>query len=83
MVTRAEVEIRGARAEYFDGIKTIIVRGVESGCFVAKDPTITAYAFLGMCNWAYKWYPAVAAKRPPEEVATALCGPLLHGLKAK
>jgi len=44
---------------------------------------ITTYGFLGMCNWAYKWYPPMAKTRTPEEVADALCGPFFDGLKAR
>lgn len=75
--------IRVARRSYFDQIKAVIIEGIGSGQFRKSDPVLTTYAFLGMCNWAYKWYPAMAAKRSPEEVATALCDPLLNGLKAR
>lgn len=74
--------IRARRRDYFDSVKAIIVEGVERGRFRAVDPVITTYAFLGMCNWAYKWYPPMAATRSPEEVADALCLPFFDGLKA-
>jgi TetR/AcrR family transcriptional regulator, cholesterol catabolism regulator len=75
--------IRAARRSYFERIKSLIVEGIESGQFRKSDPILTTYAFVGMCNWAYKWYPAMAAKRSPEDVATALCDPLLNGLRAR
>jgi hypothetical protein len=34
-----------------------------------------------MCNWAYKWYPSMPNRRPPEEVAKALCDVFLQGLE--
>lgn len=74
--------IRARRRDYFEGVKAIVVEGVESGRFRAVDPVITTYAFLGMCNWAYKWYPPLAATRSHEEVADALCLPFFDGLKA-
>ena len=74
--------IRTRRRDYFDGVKALIIEGVESGRFRAVDPVITTYGFLGMCNWAYKWYPPMAKTRTPEEVADALCGPFFDGLKA-
>jgi len=74
--------IRTARRTYFNYIKDVIVSGAESGEFRKTDPILSTYAFLGMCNWAYKWYPAMAAKRSPEEVAAELCDPFLNGLKA-
>jgi hypothetical protein len=39
--------------------------------------------FLGMCNWAYKWYPPLAKRRPPEDVADAICQPFFEGLSLK
>ena len=55
--------IRAARREYLDNLKGIIIEGIASGRIRECDPVITTYAFLGMCNWAYRWYPAMAAKR--------------------
>jgi TetR/AcrR family transcriptional regulator, cholesterol catabolism regulator len=75
--------IRIARQTYFAKIQGLIVRGIESGQFRSCDPLMAAFAFVGICNWAYKWYPAMSSKRSPEEVATALFGPLLYGLKAE
>lgn len=74
--------IRKARNSYFESVKGIIVDGIERGKFRDCDPVITTYGFLGMCNWAYKWYPAMAGKRSPAEVADALCQPFFDGLMA-
>ena len=74
--------IRAARREYFDSLKGVIIEGIANGRIRECDPVITTYAFLGMCNWAYKWYPPMAAKRSPEEVADALCLPFFEGLRA-
>lgn len=73
-------EIRSRRQDYFNRIQSIIARGIESKHFIECDPVLTVYGFLGMCNWAYKWYPQVAKKRKPEEVADALCRPFFEGL---
>lgn len=75
-------EIRARRRDYFNAVMRIIVDGVESGQFRQCDPVVTTYGFLGMCNWAYKWYPPMAATRTPAEVADALCMPFFDGLKA-
>lgn len=75
--------IRLARQTYFKKIEDLIVKGIACGRFQPCDPLMATFAFVGMCNWAYKWYPAMSHKRPPEEVATALFAPLLHGLKAE
>lgn len=73
-------EIRAHRNDYFERIVETIRAGVESGRLRKCDPTVTAYGFLGMCNWAYKWYPRMAAERTPEDMADALCQPLFEGL---
>ena len=75
-------EIRAHRNDYFNRVVAIIEDGINSGRLKSCDPTITAYGFLGMCNWAYKWYPPLATEREPEEMADALCRPFFDGLKA-
>jgi len=78
---KMRTQIRARRKEYFDRLQAIIVQGIDSGEFGRCDPTLTTYAFLGMCNWAYKWYPPMAKTRSPEDVADALCSPFLQGLR--
>jgi len=73
--------IRAARREYFESVKALIDAGIVNGQFRPCDPVITTYAFLGMCNWAYKWYPPMAATHSPEDVADALCAPFFDGLR--
>lgn len=73
-------QIRARRNEYFARLQAIIVQGIENKQFRDCDPVLTTYGFLGMCNWAYKWYPPLAKKRSPEEVADALCRPFFAGL---
>jgi AcrR family transcriptional regulator len=33
-----------------------LVAGMKSGVFRRMDPSVTARAVLGMCNWTYQWY---------------------------
>jgi len=73
--------IRAQRRDYFGRVRGYIVKGVDNGQFRACDADLTTYGFLGMCNWAYKWYPAMAKTRAPEDVADALCQPFFEGLK--
>jgi AcrR family transcriptional regulator len=75
-------EIRAHRNDYFNRVTAIIQDGIDSGRLKPCDPTITAYGFLGMCNWAYKWYPPLSKERTPEDMADALCQPFFEGLKA-
>jgi AcrR family transcriptional regulator len=72
-------EIRARRREYFRCICEIFAKGIEEGHFRDCDPELTAYGFLGMCNWAYKWLPS-RKTQSPEEVADALCKPFFEGL---
>lgn len=76
-------KIRKRRNEYLDLISRAIQEGVDSGEFAPCDVTITTYAFLGMCNWAYKWYPRMHTERSPEDVARQLCGTFIEGLKTR
>jgi len=73
-------EIRKRRQEYFAKICGIIRSGIAEGVFRKCDVEITAYGFLGMCSWAYHWYPAMADKISPRELAAMLCDTFLHGL---
>lgn len=73
-------KIREQRNTYFDRLRGIIAHGMETGRFREADPVLTTYCFLGMCNWAHKWYPAMSKSRSPEEVADALCLPFFQGL---
>lgn len=73
-------QIRAQRNAYFDRVRAIIRQGIENNQFRPCDADLTTFGFLGMCNWAYKWYPPLAKKRPPEEVADALCLPFFEGL---
>jgi AcrR family transcriptional regulator len=74
-------EIRARRQEYFDKLCDIIKAGVANGAFRKCDVEITVYAFLGMCSWAYHWYPSLADRIPPGKLAETLCATFLQGLR--
>ena len=74
-------KIRQRRQEYFVRICEILQQGVGGGEFVKCDVELTAYAFLGMCNWAYKWYPPMCKSRPPAQTAEALCSVFIDGIR--
>lgn len=75
-------EMRKRRTEYFTRITNIVKNGISSGKFRQVDIELTTLAFVGMCNWAYKWYPKMADKTPPEKMAKSLCSIFLGGLLA-
>ena len=74
-------EIRARRQDYFEKVCAIIKSGVASGAFRKCDIELTAYGFLGMCSWAYHWYPPLAERLPAQKAAEALCGTFLEGLQ--
>ncbi|RQS56357.1 TetR/AcrR family transcriptional regulator [Burkholderia sp. Bp8963] len=74
-------QIRKRRDEYFNRIRNIITDGISSGRLIKIDPDVTVFAFLGICNWAYKWYPSMAAASPPDVMAKKLCQVILDGIK--
>jgi AcrR family transcriptional regulator len=76
-------EMRERRREYFNRITSIIQSGISKGQFRDVDPHLATLAFVGMCNWAYKWYPRMADTIPPEKMAKSLCDIFLGGLNTK
>jgi AcrR family transcriptional regulator len=80
LVGEQRAEVRKTRAAYFQRISNTIKKGIEFGTFRNKDPELISLAFLGMCNWAYKWYPKMLKELPPEEAAKGLIDLFLGGL---
>lgn len=76
-------DISKRRREYLTRVTDIIRAGVDCGQFGEVDPELATLAFVGMCNWAYKWYPRMANKLPPEKMAKQLCQIFLNGLYAR
>lgn len=77
------IEMRKRRTEYFTRITKIISDGITTGKFRKVDVELSALAYVGMCNWAYKWYPKIADKNPPKKMAKSLCSIFLGGLLAQ
>ena len=73
-------DIRKRRQEYFAKICGIIKSGIAAGAFRKCDVELTAYGFLGMCSWAYQWYPPMMQRVPPQKLAETLCETFLQGL---
>ncbi len=80
---KQRAEIRKRRREYLSRITNIVKSGIEAGQLRNVDPDIATLAFLGMCTWAYQWYPRIAAQNPPEKTAKDLCDIFLGGLRQK
>lgn len=75
-------EIRKHRQEYLDMVCDILAAGAKTGIFAKYEPRVTALGFLGMCNWAYKWFPQ-EKKYSVEKTAQGLCKVFLDGLRAR
>ena len=51
-----QYEIIMARDAYEQGLRDIVVRGMEDGSFQPIDPKIAVFAILGAINWVARWY---------------------------
>lgn len=72
-------EARAQRRRYLQLTIDVIRSGIKSGLFVKCDPRVAALAFLGMCNWTYKWFPT-EEKLNVKKTAETLSGLFLKGL---
>lgn len=77
---RQRSEIRKRRERYLLRVNQIIDAGIAKRQFRAIESEVATLAFLGMSNWAYKWYPRMAGDHPPEKMAQVLCQIFLTGL---
>ena len=62
-------KIREEKKKYTRIVEEIIAEGISKGMFKKADPTLQAYAILGMCNWIYKWYKPDKTTYTPEKIA--------------
>ena len=62
-------KIRAEKKKYTRIVEKIIAEGISQGMFKKADPTLQAYALLGMCNWIYKWYQPEKTTYTPEQIA--------------
>ena len=77
--------IREGKRKYTKIVEKIITEGIQQGFFRPLDPTLQAFALIGMCNWLYKWYDPGRSGISPDEIATHFIDLLENGylLKAK
>ena len=72
-------QIESKRDAYFRMIVDVIRKGQAQGEFQKSDPTFTALAFFGMCNWTYQWYNPQGRWRP-REIALRLWDTFMYGV---
>lgn len=58
--------IRERRDRYEAMIQDVIRAGIADGSFRQVDPSLSALALFGMCNWAYQWFSPDGALRTRE-----------------
>ena len=75
-------EMRKQRGRYMDIVCELIARGKREGRFVDMDPTQCALAFLGMCNFSYKWFPG-RKNRDVQATAETMSRIFLDGLRKR
>lgn len=68
------------RNEYDKIFRTVLLEGMEKGCFRQQNPTITTYLILGSLNWIPHWF---SSKGPlnKEDVAKFFVDNLLRVVK--
>lgn len=72
-------DIRKQRQRYLQKTVDIIDAGIKSGHYAKCDQRLAALAFLGMCNWAYQWYPR-EKNRKVKKTAETMSKLFLDGL---
>ena len=72
-------KIHEEKKKYTRIVEKIITEGISLGMFKKTDPTLQAYAILGMCNWIYKWYKPQKTTYTPEQIADDFISLLENG----
>lgn len=49
-------ELRAREQRFTDYVTDAVEDAMEAGVIRRMDPTLTAYAFIGMVSWATRWY---------------------------
>jgi AcrR family transcriptional regulator len=53
---RQAKELRAKEQRFTDYVTDAVEDAMDSGVLRRADPTMTAYAFIGMVSWASRWY---------------------------
>jgi AcrR family transcriptional regulator len=55
---RQAKELRAKEQRFTDYVTDAVEDAMDNGALRRADPTMTAYAFIGMVSWASRWYQA-------------------------
>ncbi len=79
---RARTQIDARKKKYVEFLERTIAEATARGQARAVDPTVAAFAFLGMVLWTYKWYRADGALTDAA-IAKGMVDLFLNGLVAQ
>jgi hypothetical protein len=63
-------------------LAAILREGIADGSFQEVDPTVAAFALLGMSSWVYRWY-RPEGRFSIEEISEILQQVMLSGLEGR
>ena len=63
-------QVQEAQKKIETTLEQEIAAGITRGEIVTMNPRLIMYAFVGMCNWLYRWYTPGEAVTPEEIVDT-------------
>ncbi len=63
-------------------LAAILREGIADGSFQEVDPTVAAFALLGMSSWVYRWY-RPEGRLSIEEISVILQQVMLSGLERR
>ena len=70
------------RDRYEDGVRHLIVTGIQSGEFIACDAALATRAILGALNWSVRWF-SPEGPLSASQIAEEFSYFLIRGLMAK
>jgi len=76
---KAQAQINARKKRYVRFLESSFAEAVEKGQIRQVDPTVAAFAFLGMVLWIYKWFKP-GGKRTDDEIAVGMVDLLFTGL---
>lgn len=73
--------IAGYLKRYEQVFESLVEEGMRCGEFRSMDVKVVSFAFLGMCNWLYRWY-SKAGRLGPEQIANIFVDLILGSIGA-
>jgi AcrR family transcriptional regulator len=77
---KAQAHINARKKRYVRFLETSFAEAVDRKLIRPVDPTVAAFAFLGMVLWIYKWFKP-GGKRTDDEISAGMVDLLFTGLQ--